>query len=89
MARATGTFKSVGFLCFMMWMSGSQVRRGGEREGGRKRKGVDVDRVVNLIVVVSFPPPLPLPLTDPPLLHHDDRVRHLPAVDGHPEVGRR
>ena len=25
MERATGTFKQVGFLCFMMWMSGSQI----------------------------------------------------------------
>ncbi|KAL3161505.1 hypothetical protein ABBQ32_010380 [Trebouxia sp. C0010 RCD-2024] len=25
MSRATGSFKQVGFLCFMMWMSGNQI----------------------------------------------------------------
>ena len=24
-SRATGTVKNVGFMCFMMWMSGSQI----------------------------------------------------------------
>lgn len=23
--RATGTLKNIGFMCFMMWMSGSQI----------------------------------------------------------------
>lgn len=25
MSKAAGSFKNVGFLCFMMWMSGSQI----------------------------------------------------------------
>ena len=25
MSKALGSFKQVGFLCFMMWMSGSQI----------------------------------------------------------------
>jgi hypothetical protein len=24
-SRATGTVKNIGFMCFMMWMSGSQI----------------------------------------------------------------
>jgi len=89
MARATGAAKGAGFLCFMMWMSGAQVwERGGRGRSWWGERGAWGRRAARGARPPSTPPPLPLP-PDPPVLHHDDRFRHLHPVDGHPEIGRR